>query len=105
MIVRIVAVPFRATAGYVEHVRARLGLALDRFADRVDEVLVRVRDDNGAKRPAHGPDKRCTIHAVVRGTAPIKVEHRGEDFYAVADGAVHKLKRAVSHRIERSRRH
>ena len=105
MIIRIVSAPIRATAGFVDHVRARLDLALDRFAGRVDEVLVRVRDVNGPRGARHGPDKQCVIQAVVRGVEPITVEERGEDFYAVADGAVHKLKRAVSHRIDRSRRH
>lgn len=105
MIIRVVSAPIRATAGFVDHVRSRLDLALDRFADRVDKVLVRVRGVNGARGPGRGPDKKCTIQAVVRGVDPITVEVRGEDFYAVADGAVHKLKRAVSHRIDRSRRH
>lgn len=105
MIIRVVSAPVRATAGFVDHVRARLDLALDRFADRVDRVLVRIRDDNGVRGPKHGPDKRCTIHAMVRGASPVMVEHRADDFYAVADGAVHKLKRAVRHTIDRTRRH
>ena len=105
MIIKIVSAPIRATAGFVGHVRARLSLALDRFADRVAEVLVRVHDDHGVRGPRRGVCKRCTIQAMVRGTRPVLVEQRGEDFYSVADGAVHKLKRAVRHRIDRARRH
>ncbi len=104
MMIRIVSAPIRATAAFAGHVRSKVSLALDRFTGRVDEVLVRVRDENGDRRPNHGPDKRCVIHAVVRGAAPVVVEHRAADYYAVADGAVHKLKRAVSHTIDRARR-
>ena len=92
----------RTTAGFAAHLSARLSAALDRFADRVDDVIVSIRDVNGQR---HGPaDHRCVIAATVRGVGPVRVEHRADSFYGATDHAIGKLKRAVAHRVDRTRK-
>jgi ribosome-associated translation inhibitor RaiA len=61
---------------------------------------VHIADENGSKK--HGPaDKRCTIEARPRGRDPITVEAHADDFYPAINDAAHKLRSALTSRLER----
>jgi hypothetical protein len=73
--------------------RARLGLALESMAPRIERVTVRFEDVNG---PRGGLDTLCRIKAVVSGEPSVVVEERGHN-------PDHAMSRAAP-RIERSLR-
>lgn len=81
-----------------QHVRTRLFFALERFASRLTDVIVRVDDVNG---PRGGSDKVCRIRARVRWLPEFVVEARADDALAAVDRATARIKRVVSRAIER----
>ncbi|MDX2147544.1 MAG: hypothetical protein SFZ23_08470 [Planctomycetota bacterium] len=72
------------------------------LGDRVREVDVLVRDDNG---PRGGVDKLCRLVAKVSGARPIVVESRGTDYHSTSLAAVRKLKHALTHRANLAHTH
>jgi hypothetical protein len=83
-----------------EHAERRILFALSRFADRVREVRVRLRDVNG---PRGGADKQCTIEVRGPGFAPLFVEVLDCDALAAFDRAAGIARRVVVRAIERAR--
>ena len=86
------------TPGMSAFVHARLTAALDRFASRIREVIVRITDVNG---PKGGLDKRCIILATVGGGGQVIARSTDSDFYAAIGKAVATLKSLVGRRIQR----
>ena len=82
----------RLSDGVRGHIRRRLGSALGRFRDHVDEVQVRLHDVNG---PRGGVDKRCRL--VLNGTGGIIVVAQGTapNFYQAVDAAARRAARSV----------
>lgn len=74
--------------------RRTLGFALDRFAPRIAEVALRVRDQNG---PRGGEDQRCTLAIKVVGGPDVWLE----DTDAKAEKAVHRLARRAARMLGR----
>lgn len=84
------------------YVVRRVGFALDRFSNLVQEVVIRLSDVNG---PRGGADKRCqvTVHGRAMGAA-IAIEAEGADAYAVTDEAIMRAARTAVRRRVRVRR-
>ena len=78
----------------------RMEGALERFADRIDSVQVRLEDVNG---PRGGTDAggRCVVE--LTGLRPVVISDRAESFREVVDALVKRASHTVSRRI--SRRH
>lgn len=101
MNIRIVDGPVPTSAGMIQHINNRLSRAMSRFGRRVGAVEVHLADING---PRGGIDKRCSIVADVRPSRTLVVENTREEFYAAIDGAISKLKRAMSRAADRAKR-
>jgi putative sigma-54 modulation protein len=74
------------------HVEGRLGLALGRFADRIERVIVRVSELEG--------EKRCRIEVGLRPKM-IRVEGLDASAQSAADHAISRVGASVGRAIER----
>jgi putative sigma-54 modulation protein len=83
-----------------EYVRDKLTAKLSKFGRRVMDVVVHVKDINGARG---GIDKGCHMEAHLAGLEPINVEERREDLRACIDITVERLEEAVHRHLERTR--
>lgn len=82
-----------------EHARVRVREALQRFADRVESVVVRIDDLNG---PRGGVDKSCRL--AVRGPKlSLIVEHRHADPQEALTRALRRIARTLARRIDADR--
>ncbi|MBL8752295.1 MAG: HPF/RaiA family ribosome-associated protein [Planctomycetes bacterium] len=77
------------------YARRALGSALDRFAARIRDVTVRIRDENGAKG---GVDQHCSIAMRVDGGQELHLH----DIDATPESALHRLARRAA-RLVRER--
>ena len=73
------------------HVQGRLGLALGRFADRIERVTVRITKLGG--------ERRCRIDVIMRGRM-IRVEGLDVDAVAAAEHAISRAGSSVVRAIE-----
>lgn len=80
------------------YLERRLLFALGRFGRRVTAVRIWISDVNG---PKGGRDTKCTVAARLRGAGEVRIEEVGTGLCSTIDGAVGRLDRAVSRRIER----
>jgi ribosome-associated translation inhibitor RaiA len=92
---------FPPTAGLRARIQRRASFALDRFADRVTRVTVRLSDANG---PRGGADKTCAVEVVLRGATPVRASDTAPDAYAAIDRALHRAAQSVARTVERERR-
>jgi ribosome-associated translation inhibitor RaiA len=83
------------------YVRAKLLAKLAKFGHRVTELLVHIKDVNGARG---GVDKSCHIEARLVGAEPVNIEERHEDLRAAIDLAIDRAAQAVHRHLERARR-
>lgn len=82
-----------------DRVRTTVADALARYADRITRVEVHLSDENSAK--AGADDKRCLLEARVAGMQPIVASHNASALPIAIDGALDKLRRALSSAIGR----
>jgi putative sigma-54 modulation protein len=83
------------------YVHRSLNFAIDRFADRVQKVRVRIADLNGSKG---GVDKQVRLIATVKNIGSIVVEGVSNDAYSACDIVAQKLKKVVA-RAKQKRAH
>ncbi len=82
------------------HVAQQLESQVGHLYKHLTGFEVHIADENSSKK--HGPaDKRCTIEARPRGRDPITVEAHADDFYPAINDAAHKLRSALTKRLER----
>jgi ribosomal subunit interface protein len=74
------------------HVRTRIGLALGRFAQRIERVVVRFSESDG--------EKRCLIEVGMRAEM-FRVEGQHGDVFAAADNAVARVSSSIDRALER----
>lgn len=74
--------------------RRSLCFALDRFAPRIREVALRVRDENG---PRGGVDQRCSLEIRLLGASDVHLH----DVDASAEKCVHRLSRKAARLLSR----
>ena len=76
---------------------------LSRFSDHITRLEVHISDENGRKE---GPnDKRCMIEARLEGLQPIAVTDHGNSAEHAINGAIEKLKSALTSVIGRLKTH
>jgi ribosomal subunit interface protein len=81
------------------HIRRKIDLALRRFEDRVEHVLVRLVDVNG---PKGGSDKQCRIVARLPRSLPsVVVTATDGDPYVAVSRAVSRLQGRVARTHQR----
>ena len=86
-----------------EHIDRRLRFALSRFGNRVERVVVFLKDLNG---PKGGIDKVCRILAKVRGCGITLAAVIDSDWVAAVDRATTRIGHNVSRELDRlHRRH
>lgn len=83
-----------------DYIERRLTFALDRFAPRVNRVLVRLHDLNG---PRGGVDKRCTVEAHLVPSGAVVVKAAGEDIEQAVGLAADRIGRRVRNELDRWR--
>jgi ribosome-associated translation inhibitor RaiA len=83
-----------------ERVERRASFALDRFADRIARVVVRVGDVNG---PRGGVDQRCQVEVKLRSGASVRVAHTAHDAGTAIDQAIHRAANAIGRTLRRER--
>ncbi|WP_169927945.1 HPF/RaiA family ribosome-associated protein [Labilithrix luteola] len=84
------------------HIENKLGLALNRFRERIGAVTVRFIDVNG---PRGGVDKRCRVMVEIPGHKSVVVEAIDADGYVAITRAASRLDEQVSRAIARLREH
>ena len=78
----------------------RVHHGLDRVSNRVRTVLVHFVDVNG---PRGGEDKHCTVAVRLNSGQEIRANARDACPYRAVNGAVSRLKRSVTRRVDRIR--
>ncbi len=91
---------FQITKPLRNHIKKRLGFALNAGTEQIQRVLVRLSDING---PRGGADKRCKIHLVIPRVPDIVVEDTEANLYAAIDRAANRAGRALRRRVTRHR--
>jgi len=76
--------------------------ALGHLAQHLTRVEVHLSDENNEK--GGSTDKRCLMEARLEGRQPIAVSHQSETVAQAIAGAAEKLKQAVGHVLDRSKR-
>ena len=84
-----------------EYIHAKLNAKLSKFGERVIEVVVHIKDLNGAQRG--GEDKQCHVEAYLAACVPANVEERHHDLRAAIDLAVDRLARTIERHLQRRR--
>ncbi len=74
--------------------RRSLGFALDRFAARIAEIRLRVRDENG---PRGGLDQTCSLAIRLQGAKELHLQDRD----SAAEKAIHRLARRAARTLAR----
>jgi len=90
--------PIKTTPEMLQFVHLHINASIGRFADRIDEVRVRLIDENS---PSKGPrsrrgDKVCVMIATMCSGEAIMAREVGADFYTLIAAAANTLKRRLS---------
>lgn len=91
---------FSITTALRNHIKRRLGFALNAGTDQIQRVLVCLSDING---PRGGADKCCKIHLVIPHVPDIVVEDTEANLYAAIDRAADRAGRTLRRRVTRHR--
>jgi ribosomal subunit interface protein len=81
-----------------DHIERRLRFALDRFANRVRQVRVKVGDLNG---PRGGIDKCCKLAISLDRPSTIVLESHASNVYAAIDCVADKAATCIGRRLKR----
>jgi ribosome-associated translation inhibitor RaiA len=84
-----------------EHVELRMYFALERLADHIRRVSVRLGDVNG---PRGGLDKSCTVRIEGGPRAPIIVRERQSNIHAAVAIAAERAERFLARELRLRRR-
>ena len=87
----------------VRTINERIEAVLGRYAEAIDRIVVRVRDENG---PRGGEDQSCLLRIGLRGAPEVVVRQRGDQPMAALAGALKRARRSGGERVNaRGRRH
>lgn len=81
-----------------DHVKGKLESSLKRFLRLVQDIVVRLEDDNGPRR---GADKLVKLHAHIVPTEHLIIEERDKNLYAAVDKAFDRLKVVLGKRANK----
>jgi ribosome-associated translation inhibitor RaiA len=80
------------------HAQERLSAAVDQFHSHVKRLVLVLTDNNG---PRGGVDQVARVSVSLSRGAPVVIEHRGEDAYAVISHLADKVKNTISRRVDK----
>ncbi|MGQ9649071.1 MAG: HPF/RaiA family ribosome-associated protein [Phycisphaerae bacterium] len=83
-----------------DFIERRLRFAIGRFASRIQEVIVRIRDLNG---PRGGIDQHCLIDAHILPSARKSAKAIGPDLGTAISKAVDRISRCIRTDLDRRR--
>jgi putative sigma-54 modulation protein len=83
-----------------EHIDRRLGFALGKFGDKVNQIAIHLTDQNG---PKGGIDVRCKIHVQLHPQGSLLIEQDESSPEHAVDSAVHRLGQAIRRELDRQR--
>lgn len=90
-----------------EDVSERLTRALEsslaQFGDRITRVEMHFADENAGK--GGDSDKRCMLEAHLANLTPVAVTYQAESLQLAFEGALKKLKHALSHAVGKHQTH
>jgi len=84
-----------------EYIERRLAFALDRFAEKIRIVRLRVRDVNSSRG---GIDKHCQLAVSFTYSSPITVESWGSSVHGAIDGVSGKIRSLLARHFGRNRK-
>ncbi|MBX9681888.1 MAG: HPF/RaiA family ribosome-associated protein [Gemmataceae bacterium] len=84
-----------------EWLRRRLQFALARWADRIDQVIAYLGDENG---PRGGDDKTCRLLIFLPRTGRLTVHEQGADLRDIVSRAADSLAQTIDRRLKRQHR-
>lgn len=83
-----------------EHLNSVVKEALGRFGEQITRVEAHLADENGHVKAS--PDEiQCTLEARLVGREPVVVKDRAGNAHQAINGAVGKLKRAITTVLEK----
>jgi len=85
-----------------EYAEGKISTTLDRFADRITTVTVRLEDAPGSRRP-HA-EKQCSIDARMKSSGEIVIKEHSEDLHSALLTALDRLKAAVGRKAGKMKR-
>lgn len=100
MRIQIFARNVSLTPSWEEFIERRLTFALERFASRIQDVVVRIQDLNG---PRGGIDQQCQIDARILPSAWKSAKGTGADLGAAISSAVDRIARCIRTDLDRRR--
>lgn len=83
------------------YAQRRLGFALDRFAERIRTVRLKLGDMNSSRG---GVDKRCQLAISLAHSSPITLESRASTVQGAVDRIASKVRSFVKRRFVRKQR-
>jgi len=86
-------------AALEQHIRAKLGTRLAKYAVHIERVTARFEDMNG---PRGGIDTECRVQVALVSRPTIVVHERARDARRAFDGLIDSLTRAVGRDLERA---
>lgn len=86
----------------VVEVEEKVKRALERFADRITRVEVHLNDENAHKNGQD--DQRCLVEARLNGVAPIAATHKAATLAQALDGALERVRNAISNHLGKMER-
>lgn len=85
-----------------EYAETKIETTLQRFADRLSSVSVRLEDAPGSRRPS--AEKQCSINARMKSSGEIVIKEHSEDLQSALLTALDRLKAAVSRKAGKMKR-
>ncbi len=89
-----------ATQGTSDHLSALAKEQLDRFGDRITRIEAHLSDVKGHAKTADNA-VLCSLEARLKGLDPLVVKEEAGNLHQALDGAMRKLKRALSTALEK----
>lgn len=83
-------------------VEEKVQRALERHAERITRVEVHLNDENAHKNGQD--DQRCLMEARLNGLPPIAVTHKAPTLAQAVDGALERLRNAITNQLGRLER-
>lgn len=74
---------------------------LSRFNSHLTRIEVHLSDENAGK--AGADDKKCNVEARLEGQDPIFVSAQSDELNIAIHDALHKIKRAIEHSLDRAK--
>ncbi|MEZ5356180.1 MAG: HPF/RaiA family ribosome-associated protein [Bryobacteraceae bacterium] len=96
MIIEIRSAGIPLTPGLRALVARRVRFAMEKFAERIQKLTVRLADVNG---PRGGRDKRCVVRLESHLREPIVIAERQERIQAAVSAAAERASRTFERRI------